>query len=190
MHPASYFIHPKRLYSSSYMSSLNSSGLSASLLNVSSINSLLQNHNLRIDTYELLDAPSDACSWFGVRRHWSAFVSAAQEDTNNYLFEGKNHLGEQSCAGPTAIGSTTVPPHIASAIEWACRAVLKVEKELTEYDTILGDGDCGHTFAAGATGILPFFTHYRYDIDVYLSTPSGYTNSRVSPIRFDTCFSC
>lgn len=146
------------------MTSLNSPALSASLLNVSSINRLLPNYNLSIDTYELLNAPTDAYSWSNVRRHGSDCVSAVQEDTNNYFSEGKGDLGKE----PTGDGHMTVTPTTISAIESACRAVLKIEKELTEYDTILGDGDCGHTFAAGAAGTLPLFIHCRHEIHVYL----------------------
>ena len=150
------------------MTSLNSPALSASLLNVSSINRLLLNYNLSIDTYELLNVPTDAYSWSNVRRHGSDCVSAVQEDTNNYFSEGKGDLGEQPCAGPTGAGHMTVTPTMINAIESACRAVLEIEKELTEYDTILGDGDCGHTFAAGAAGTLPLFNHCRHEIHVYV----------------------
>jgi len=150
------------------MTSLNSPALSASLLNVSSINRLLPKYNLNIDTYELLNAPTDAYSWSNVRRHVSDCVSTVQEDTNNYFSERKSDLGEQPCARPTGAGYATVTPNIISAIESACRAVLKIEKELTEYDTILGDGDCGHTFAAGAAGILSLSVHCRHETHVYV----------------------
>jgi len=91
-----------------------------------------------------------------------------QEDANNYISKGKGDLGEQPCARPAGAGHTTVTPTMISAIESACWAVLKIEKDLTEYDTILGDGDCGHTFAAGAAGMFPLSIHCRYEIHVYV----------------------
>lgn len=39
-------------------------------------------------------------------------------------------------------------------IEAACHALIKAEPELTQYDTIAGDGDAGHTLRAGARAVL------------------------------------
>jgi len=38
----------------------------------------------------------------------------------------------------------------------ACRNVIEAEPEITRFDTIVGDGDCGETLARGATAVLSF----------------------------------
>jgi len=42
-----------------------------------------------------------------------------------------------------------------SAIERACKALLVAEGEITDMDKVAGDGDCGLTLSAGASGQLP-----------------------------------
>jgi hypothetical protein len=44
------------------------------------------------------------------------------------------------------------PVVVTNAIVKACEKVLSVESELTRFDTVVGDGDCGDTFASGARG--------------------------------------
>ena len=41
-------------------------------------------------------------------------------------------------------------------IEAGCNAVIKEEPTITEYDTIVGDGDCGYTLRDGAKQVLQF----------------------------------
>jgi dihydroxyacetone kinase len=142
------------------MTSLNASGFSASLLNVSSVNRHLasQGINTAINTYELLDAPTEAYSWLGVKRYSGEGSSLQQEDTKDYFAEiASEEVEESKVAG---LGTTTTLAPIADALRSACHSVLKVEKELTEADTVLGDGDCGHTFAAGALGMFDSWKHY------------------------------
>ncbi len=38
------------------------------------------------------------------------------------------------------------------AVESACESVIAAEPEITRYDTIAGDGDCGTCLKAGADG--------------------------------------
>ena len=54
-------------------------------------------------------------------------------------------------------------PHIAfhdaeirKRIQSGCAAVISAEPTITEYDTIVGDGDCGYTLRDGAKQILSF----------------------------------
>lgn len=41
-------------------------------------------------------------------------------------------------------------------VSQACRNVIDAEPEITRYDTIVGDGDCGETLARGARAVLSF----------------------------------
>jgi len=40
---------------------------------------------------------------------------------------------------------------VSNAILAACEAIITNESQLTRFDTIVGDGDCGHTFSRGAS---------------------------------------
>jgi dihydroxyacetone kinase len=109
----------------------------------------LVSNGLSINTYNLLDAPTEAHSWLGVRQSWNRIPRPQStrgeiDDTNDYFTQN------------TQISNKTfdsqLPATIETALRLACEAVLGIENELTEYDTVAGDGDCGHTFAAGAGG--------------------------------------
>lgn len=45
---------------------------------------------------------------------------------------------------------------IRKRIQSGCNAVIKAEPTITEYDTIVGDGDCGYTLRDGAKQVLSF----------------------------------
>ncbi|KAK4499224.1 hypothetical protein PRZ48_009737 [Zasmidium cellare] len=45
---------------------------------------------------------------------------------------------------------------IRARIEAGCNAVIRAEPTITEYDTIVGDGDCGYTLRDGAKKVLDF----------------------------------
>lgn len=45
---------------------------------------------------------------------------------------------------------------VRKRIEAGCNAVIKEEPTITEYDTIVGDGDCGYTLRDGAKKVLDF----------------------------------
>lgn len=45
------------------------------------------------------------------------------------------------------------PELFRAALKAACVSVIAAESEITRYDVIAGDGDCGLTLKAGAEGI-------------------------------------
>lgn len=47
---------------------------------------------------------------------------------------------------------------IRQRIERGCQAVIAAEPTITEYDTIVGDGDCGYTLRDGAKQVLAFIS--------------------------------
>lgn len=54
------------------------------------------------------------------------------------------------------------------ALAAACKSVIAAEPEITRFDTIAGDGDCGLTLKSGAEGVLalvksPEFEKYQTD---------------------------
>ncbi|OCF31435.1 dihydroxyacetone kinase [Kwoniella heveanensis CBS 569] len=50
--------------------------------------------------------------------------------------------------------SAPVPQDFIAAIRSACHRVIAAEPEITRYDVIAGDGDCGLTLTSGAEGVL------------------------------------
>ncbi|KAF5388814.1 hypothetical protein D9757_005581 [Collybiopsis confluens] len=183
-------IHPVRIYCSSFMTSLNAPGFSISLLNVSAINrtprtSVLHYHP--VDVLQFLDDPTEAHSWVGVRRFWpidgqrdngmkeqqrasemilEIMLPIVQnvDDPSSSKKGGLKVVRREAEAETTHAfwtQSDTSPDRVQEGIVGACRAVIGEEKVLTEYDTIVGDGDCGMTFARGANAILDSIGQHR-----------------------------
>lgn len=46
------------------------------------------------------------------------------------------------------------PVLLESMLRNACEALIKAEPDLTKWDTVMGDGDCGETLKTGATALL------------------------------------
>lgn len=145
-------IVPMRVYSSAYMTSLNAPGFSISILNVSKIQQGLNvsaNWNTSVSVLELLDDPTDAVSWLGVRS-WPTKMHT-QEVENSSL--PPNTAPLLPTVSPRVTKQLTgLSERIERGIRSACETVLLHQEAITEFDTILGDGDCGETFAAGAKG--------------------------------------
>ncbi|KIK91520.1 hypothetical protein PAXRUDRAFT_34908 [Paxillus rubicundulus Ve08.2h10] len=137
-----------RVLAGSFMTSLNMPGFSITLL-------LLPNAN---DTgaipadmiLSLLDDPANAPGF-----KWSSNMepSAALEMS----------CPVSSPASPLSSSQFALKaPDVASfntAIRRACDAIVAAEGEITEMDKIAGDGDCGLTLKAGASGVLEALNH-------------------------------
>ncbi|EJD04928.1 Dak1-domain-containing protein [Fomitiporia mediterranea MF3/22] len=171
---ASRNIHPARVLLSSYMTSLNAPGFSLSLLNVSAICRNISSPNESVDAVtvaELLsfvDFPTDATAWAGVKSHWPApgqhrdRVSEDEEVSQLLTAFSTNSIQQSFSSGEVTDGSSSAgwasagldPELVKAGIRGACRAVLVVENDLTHFDTIVGDGDCGATFSSGARAVM------------------------------------
>jgi hypothetical protein len=74
-------------------------------------------------------------------------------------------LHTTSAATPSTsarIGSSKIPfsdPQVRKIITAGCESVIKDEPTITEYDTIVGDGDCGYTLRDGAKQVLHFISN-------------------------------
>ncbi|KAH0835770.1 DAK1 DegV-like protein [Lanmaoa asiatica] len=170
---ASHGIVPARIYSAPYMTSLNAPGFSISLVNVTRIKGIV-NENFPadpIDLLALLDAPTEALSWVGVKSWPTRFgsividrdVEAEAADSLQLIHRsfrpdisgispssGENH----SARGYMWTDLGFSAEEVTRGIRGACQSVFVAEPDMTRFDTIIGDGDCGHTFASGAKAIL------------------------------------
>lgn len=150
------------------MTSLNAPGFSISLLDVSAICSRLSSRSITpaLTTVEgimsLIDAPTEASAWAGVRAYWPELgthrdMGREAEETEALLSVLSNRPSAPSFAGTQNSSSTwsglgISEEQVEKAIREACVAVMDVEHDLTRFDTVLGDGDCGETFTSGAKG--------------------------------------
>ncbi|KAF8067861.1 DAK1/DegV-like protein [Lyophyllum atratum] len=156
-------LHPARVYSSAYMTSLNAPGFSISILNLSGVYRTVRtspNWDIQVDVLRLLDEHTDASAWVGVRSHWP--IKRVARDAE---FEGETAASPSPPPSLKAIPeSQGVPDTTERCIISACESVLRHEKALTDFDTVLGDGDCGETFAAGAKAILAYLNSQEANI--------------------------
>jgi dihydroxyacetone kinase len=133
---AEYNIKPVRILAGTYMTSLNGLGFSISILNV--VNTDIGGPSM----LQLLDAPSEAAGWTAPikKETWEAKSSKTRE-------------GETSAGKNIQASGLTVDPEIAKATLTAgLERLIAAEPDVTRYDTIVGDGDCGIGLKRGAEG--------------------------------------
>ncbi|KAH9475584.1 Dihydroxyacetone kinase 1 [Psilocybe cubensis] len=184
---ALYSIRPKRLYCSSYMTSLNAPGFSISILNLpgtsnafrSNLGGRISSEESEITVEELLDMPTDAYAWVGARNSWPA------HGTDGLGTSHSDHLGSTTNLSSTNDSSIPIRPtdvvdieespagrndRIQNAIRGACLRVIEIHEQLTEFDTVVGDGDCGDTFKAGALAIMNALDNGSLKIQKYMDS--------------------
>ncbi|KXS96550.1 hypothetical protein AC578_1963 [Pseudocercospora eumusae] len=131
-----YGIRPVRTLSGTFMTSLNGLGFSISLLKVSDL-------GVKQSLLELLDAPSEAAGW-------SAAVSSK---TWNKPPTETRELARDKTAENNPSGIQIDGAAATKALDHALDRLIKVEPEVTRFDTVVGDGDCGIGLKRGAEGI-------------------------------------
>ena len=129
-------IKPVRILSGTYMTSLNGPGFSISLLNV--VNTDIGGPSM----IELLDAPSEATGWA------SPVSKNTWEAKNTNTREGDASLDQS--VKPS--GLKTDGAALKEALTHGLEALIEVEPEVTKFDTVVGDGDCGIGLKRGAEG--------------------------------------
>ncbi|EXJ93376.1 hypothetical protein A1O1_01768 [Capronia coronata CBS 617.96] len=136
-----YQIKPVRVFAGTFMTSLDGPGFSITLLNT-------------VDTgvgkslLELLDAPSNVSGWQVPARQIGAPSGKHAGKGGATASKTETKDTEQECLLQCDIGSAR------SRLENGLKAVIAAEPEVTKYDEIVGDGDCGTTLKRGAEAIL------------------------------------
>ncbi|WPH01924.1 Hypothetical protein R9X50_00477800 [Acrodontium crateriforme] len=132
-----YGIKPVRILAGTFMTSLNGLGFSVSLLKV-------QDTGVERSMLDLLDAPAECSGWSAAiaSKTWASPPTKSRE--------------QGSGAGATNKPcSLDIDPVLANkALKHALEKLIKAEPDITRYDTIVGDGDCGIGLKRGAEGIL------------------------------------
>ena len=132
-----YGIKPVRILSGTYMTSLNGLGFSISLLNV--VNTDIGGPGM----LELLDAPSEVPGWSAPIR------KETWEANNQAVREGTSRVTEEVKPSGLKLDAAAAESSLKSALD----RVIAAEPEVTRFDTVVGDGDCGIGLKRGAEGM-------------------------------------
>ncbi len=134
----------KRVYSGTFMTSLDGAGISITFLNLSNC----KDENTIL---EYLDLPTTAPGWS------PALLPGVYEQTAN----------EISASVPARKAPTSTikldPKLVESMILGACNELVTAEPEITKYDTITGDGDCGQTLKQASEAIRQALSSGKLD---------------------------
>lgn len=139
-------IRPVRVIAGTFMTSLNGMGFSISLLNVVNTGPIEGAPNM----VDLLDDPSEVTGWSAPIRKttWEAAANRGEDAAAN----------EQAASSPTQEVPASGLKHDAAAANTALAAalnsVIAAEPDVTRYDTVVGDGDCGIGLKRGAEAVL------------------------------------
>ncbi|KAL8371793.1 hypothetical protein RB595_001540 [Gaeumannomyces hyphopodioides] len=133
-------ILPVRILSGTYMTSLNGNGFSISLLDAG-VDAGIEGG---VSLVQLLDDPCEATGW-------SAPISAESWDSKNSATREGN-ADEQKEVQPSGLKMDAAAAQ--KALTAALERVISVEAEVTKYDTVVGDGDCGIGLKRGAEAVL------------------------------------
>ncbi|KAK1760867.1 dhal domain-containing protein [Echria macrotheca] len=131
-------IRPVRVLSGTYMTSLNGLGFSISLLNVV---------NTDIGGPSMVDLLDDPCEATG----WTAPISKLSwEDRNTSTRDQDPTIEDNVRPSGLVMDAGAAQKALLQGLE----RVVAVEKEVTRFDTVVGDGDCGIGLKRGAEAIM------------------------------------
>jgi dihydroxyacetone kinase len=131
-----YGIRPVRILSGTYMTSLNGLGFSISLTRNANLGS-------RHTILELLDAPTEVTVWCSniSSKAWSSKPTQTQASPT------QEHGQNEPCG-------LILNAHLASEVlDCGLERVILAEPDITRFDTVVGDGDCGVGLKRGAEAI-------------------------------------
>ncbi|KAL8718875.1 MAG: hypothetical protein Q9225_004044 [Loekoesia sp. 1 TL-2023] len=150
----SYGLKPKRVISGTFFGSLNGPGFIISVLKLADTGLGPGKSML-----ELLDAPAEATGWS---------ASIKSETWEKEYGEVKAAAeGDEEDARPTNL--KVDPKLLYSALKSGLERLIASEAEVTRYDTIAGDGDCGVGLKRGAEGILKILENGQVTEDPLMS---------------------
>ncbi|CAK1362423.1 Dihydroxyacetone kinase 1 [Cercospora beticola] len=131
-----YGIKPVRIIAGTFMTSLNGLGFSISLLKTSDT-------GVGKSILELLDAPSEAAGWSAAitSKTWTNRPTETRELARDKTAENQ--------PSNIQIDASYANKVLGQALD----KLIQAEPEITRYDTVVGDGDCGIGLKRGAEGI-------------------------------------
>ncbi|KAJ5098577.1 Dihydroxyacetone kinase 1 [Penicillium argentinense] len=133
-----YKIKPRRVIQGSFLTSLNGLGFSISLLKLADTGLGAGKSML-----ELLDAPAEAVGWA------APIPTSIWENRNDSPVQLKNSNLAHENPSNLKLDSAVVKKILGAGL----KRVIEAEPEVTRFDTIVGDGDCGIGLKRGAEAI-------------------------------------
>ncbi|KAK9236020.1 Dak1 domain-containing protein [Lipomyces kononenkoae] len=132
-------LRPTYLFSGTYMTSLDGPGFSITLLKAS-------------DTVlGYLDVPTKAV---GFTPGSVVTADSPSRVIVESVVQTTAHAHTNGHSKPTILDPVT----FISCVKFACEKVIAAEPLITQYDTVVGDGDCGYTMRRAAEAVLSFVT--------------------------------
>jgi len=149
-------IKPVRILSGTYMTSLNGLGFSITLLNV--VNTDIGGPGM----IELLDQHCEAVGWSAPisKQTWEDKNTATRDQ--DPTVEVANQPSGLKIDGRAA----------QEALSRGLQELIAAEPEVTRYDTVVGDGDCGIGLSRGANAITAHIKSHPLSGDVVLDLAS------------------
>ena len=132
-------LKPLRVITGTFLTSLNGMGFSISILRVRDTGLGPGKSML-----ELLDAPAEAIGWAAPIR------TSTWDSSNTATIE--NTTPGAATAKPSSL--TLDPKKAVTALKAGLERVSAAEPEVTKFDTIVGDGDCGIGLKRGAQAVI------------------------------------
>ncbi|KAF4816378.1 Dihydroxyacetone kinase 1 [Colletotrichum siamense] len=136
-------IQPRRVLSGTYMSSLNGLGFSITLLKV-----------VDESWVQLIDASTEASGWLPAIT--TADLPENQKATTSS--QEKDIVTDDEPVGTNLRVDVAVT---RSALTSALNHVIAAEPEVTKYDTLVGDGDCGLCLKTSAQAVLAYINQQQ-----------------------------
>lgn len=138
---------PVRIYSGSFMTSLDMNGVSLSILNLSLLGIEMREHVL-----SCLDHPVNSPAWTPALPIPTDHFDVKKR-TIQPIFKEKTGATAVAATGD-ASDSHRVNVDILNVVRLVCNRIMAVEPQLSEYDAVCGDGDCGTVMKKGASAVL------------------------------------
>ncbi|KAK8062727.1 hypothetical protein PG997_014824 [Apiospora hydei] len=163
-------IKPARILSGSFETSLNGPGFSISLCNLT--NAANEVSAPVEELLDLLDMKTDAVHWPNVFSP-DAYKTQTEESTTEHI-EHRPELAHEN-------DIKVAPSLLDSVIRTACLAAIAAEPNLTKWDMIMGDGDCGEAVQGVSEGEhpkLPYSPFIRFGTSADICRNRHYRNTR------------
>ncbi|KAF5524728.1 Dihydroxyacetone kinase 1 [Colletotrichum aenigma] len=136
-------IQPRRVLSGTYMSSLNGLGFSITLLKV-----------VDESWIQLIDASTQASGWLPA-------ITTADLPENQKAATSSQEKDIATDEEPVGTNLRVDITVTKSALTSALNHVIAVEPEVTKYDTLVGDGDCGLCLKTSAQAVLAYINEQQ-----------------------------
>lgn len=144
---AQYKIIPKRVAVGSFITALNGPGFSLTLLHATRADAQFSKTNsYKCSVIDLFDAPATAPGWSVVPYNRHSLVNKSSSDS-----KPEKPIIPVICSKSGI--TETDPKRFSKILESGMAVVEKAEPQITKYDTVAGDGDCGETLVSGVTAL-------------------------------------